>query len=162
MAQQSARLGADDLPLTTAQTAQKLLESGEQPSDVVPSLKTDLGSDSSVFTIVTDSSQHVLASSATLNGQTPLPPSGVFDYTKAHSTDRVTWQPQSGVRVATRIVTYGTGDNAGFIITGQSLKQAEKRIETYGALAFTAWVALLTWVSFILFLLPTPTSSKKR
>lgn len=159
MVQQSTRLAADDLPLTTSQTAQRLLESGSAPADVVPNLKTDLGSDSSIFTIVTDNSQHVLASSATLNGQTPLPPIGVFDYAKAHSTDQITWQPHEGVRMATRVVTYGLGDNTGYVITGQSLKQAEDHIGTYGALALTAWIALLAWTTFIL-LLPAPDNTK--
>jgi hypothetical protein len=161
IAQQSARLSADDLPLVAAQNAQKLLESGSEPGDVVPSLKTDLSNDASVFTIVTDNALHVLASSASLSGQTPLPPSGVFDYTKVHATDRITWQPQSGVRLATRVVTYSNGGASGFIVTGQSLKSAEDRIDTYGALAFSAWVALVAWTTFIL-LLPLPGGGKKR
>lgn len=153
MVQQSTRLSADDLPLTTAQVAKQELQAGSSASDVVPTLKTDLANDTSVFTIVTDNSKHVIASSAVLNGMTPLPPNGVFSFTTTHGTDHFTWQPQSGVRLATRVETYGKSPDDGFIITGQSLKPYENRITTYTALAAAAWLAVLAW-SYLLLLLP--------
>lgn len=153
MVQQSTRLSADDLPLTTAQVAKQELQSGSNPKDIVPALKTNLRTDSSVFTIITDSSKHVLASSATLDGQTPLPPNGVFSFTTQHGTDHFTWQPQSGVRLATRVIPYGKDPNGGFIVTGQSLKQYEERISTYTYIALAAWLAVLAW-SYLLLLLP--------
>jgi len=153
MVQQSTRLSADDLPLTTAQVAKQELQSGSNPKDIVPSLNTNLKTDSSVFTIITDSSKHVLASSATLDGLSPLPPNGVFSFTNTHGTDHFTWQPQTGVRLATRVISYGKSPNDGFIITGQSLKQYEDRISTYTYIALAAWLAVLAW-SYLLLLLP--------
>ena len=153
MVQQSTRLSADDLPLTTAQVAKQELQSGSNAADVVPTLKTDVKNDTSVFMIVTDNSKHVIASSAVLNGHTPLPPNGVFSFTSTHGTDHFTWEPQSGVRLATRVEKYGKSPDDGFIITGQSLKPYENRIETYTALAIAAWLAALAW-SYLLLLLP--------
>lgn len=153
MVQQSTRLAADDLPLTTAQVAKQELQSGSNPKDIVPALKTNLKTDSSVFTIITDNSKHVLASSATLDGQTPLPPNGVFSFTAQHGTDHFTWQPEAGVRLATRVITYGKSPSDGFIVTGQSLKQYEDRISTYTYIALAAWLAVLAW-SYLLLLLP--------
>lgn len=153
MVQQSTRLSADDLPLTTAQVTKQELQSGSNPKDIIPALKTNLRTDSSVFTIITDNSKHVLASSATLDGQTPLPPNGVFSFTTAHGSDRFTWEPQTGVRLATRVIGYGNNPNSGFIITGQSLKQYEDRISTYTYIALAAWLAVLAW-SYLLLLLP--------
>lgn len=153
MVQQSTRLSADDLPLTTAQVAKQELQSGSNASDVVPTLKTDLKYDASVFVIVTDSSKHVIASSAVLDGQTPLPPNGVFSFTAQHGTDHFSWQPQAGVRLATRVVKYGTAPQDGFIITGQSLKPYEERISTYTWLALAGWLAVLAW-TYLLLLLP--------
>ncbi len=160
MVQQSTRLAANDLPLATAQTIKHELENGASASDVVSALKTDLKDDSSVFVIVTDGSKHILASSATLNGQTPLPPQGVFEYTAAHGTDHFTWQPTSGVRLASYVLTYGKSPNDGFVIAGQSLKQAEDRTITYGYLTLAAWIATLAWTSFTL-LFPMTTKTKK-
>jgi hypothetical protein len=153
MVQQSTRLSADDLPLTTAQVARQELQSGSNAADIVPTLKTNLATDTSVFMIITDSSKHVIASSATLDGKTPLPPNGVFSYTATHSSDHFTWQPEPGVRLATRVMKYGNSPSDGFIITGQSLKPYEDRISTYTALAAAAWLAVIAW-SYLLLLLP--------
>nr|AIA18754.1 Unknown Function [uncultured bacterium] len=153
MVQQSTRLSADDLPLTTAQVAKQELLAGSNASDVVPSLKTDLENNSSVFMVITDSSKHVIASSAQLNGRTPLPPNGVFSYTSVNGSDRFTWEPQGGVRLATRVEKYGKSPDDGFIITGQSLQPYEDRISVYTTLAVAAWLAVIAW-SYLLLLLP--------
>ncbi len=160
MVQQSTRLSVDDLPLATAQTVQTELDKGATPSDVVSNQLINLRKNSNVFVIVADSSQHVLASSANLDGQTPLPPSGTFAYTAAHGTDHFTWQPASGVRLATRMLTYGQDPNSGFVIAGQSLAQAESRIQIYTALAVAAWFAVLIWC-YLLLLLPSWKVNKK-
>jgi hypothetical protein len=153
MVQQSTRLSADDLPLNTAQVARQELQAGSTAGDVIPTLKTDLRNDTSVFMIITDNSEHVLASSAVLSGQTPLPPSGVFSFTQQHGTDHFTWQPQTGIRLATRVVKYGSSPNDGFVITGQSLKTYEDRISTYTRLAVAGWLAVVAW-TYLLLLLP--------
>lgn len=153
MVQQSTRLEADDLPLSTSQVVKQELQNGSSPSDVVPAHKADLRTDTSVFVVVTDDSEHVLASSATLDGQTPLPPQGVFSDAADHGSNHFTWQPTSGVRLATRVTKYGTGSNSGYIITGQSLKPYEDRIAVYSWLALVAWLAMLAW-SYLLILLP--------
>lgn len=153
MVQQSTRLSADDLPLTASQTAKQELQSGSNAKDVVPTLKTNLRNDTSVFMIITDSTEHVLASSATLDGQTPLPPIGVFSFTNSHGTDHFTWEPSAKVRVATRVTKYGQGSNSGYIITGQSLDPFEDRIAIYTWIALAAWLASIAW-SYLLILLP--------
>lgn len=153
IAQQSTRLSADDLPLQTAQAIKHQLANNASVTDAVPSTKTDLKSDSTVFAIITDANQNVLASSANLDGKTPLPPSGVFAYTKTHDTDRFTWQPEGQVRMATRVIEFSSGNGGGFIITGQSLKPAEDRIKTYGELALAAWLATLAWTTLVLYFL---------
>lgn len=160
MTQQSTRLAADDLPLATAQRIHHELDANANPGDVVPDVKTNLASDSTVFVIITDNSHHVIASSADLNGKTPLPPEGVFDFTKEHGNDHFTWEPAKDVRLATRVIAYGSNPDDGYIITGQSLQQAENRINTYGALALAAWIAVVAWASLTL-LLPSPDSVKE-
>jgi len=153
MTQQATRLSADDLPLMTASAARQELQANSNAKDVVPALKTNLRDDVSTFTIITDDTQHVLASSATLDGQTPLPPKGVFSFTKQHGTDHFTWEPSPGVRLATRVLTYESSSGSGFIIAGQSLKPYEERISVYTWIALAAWLASLAW-SYLLLLLP--------
>jgi hypothetical protein len=154
MVQQSTRLSADDLPLSIAQAARQELQNDANAKDVIPALKTSLRTDTSVFVIVTDDTEHVIASSATLDGQTPLPPKGVFSFTQSHGTDHFTWEPSPGVRTATRVLKYDSrGNGSGFIITGQSLKQYEDRISTYTWIAAAAWLASIAW-SYLLIMLP--------
>ncbi len=153
MVQQSTRLSANDIPLSLSQTISNELDSGSSPNDVIASQMVNLASNTNPFIIITDDSKHVLASTAHLNGQTPLPPAGVFSYTDAHGSDHFTWQPADNVRLATRVVAYGTkGKDAGFIITGQSLKPYEDRIQVYGELALIAWFAVLAWNFLVLLL----------
>jgi hypothetical protein len=151
MVQQSTRQAADDLPLSTAQSTKRQLEKGAQPQDAVPPIKTDLQTDTTPFVTITDNSRRILASSAILNGKNPLPPAGVFDYTAMHGNDHFTWQPAAGVRLATRVITYSAASGSdGFIITGQSLKQAEKRIDTYTLFAAITWLAIVMWTLIVL------------
>jgi hypothetical protein len=150
MVQQSTRLSAQDLPLQAAQTAKHQLESGTSAQSVAPITSTDLASDSTIFVTITNAQHKILASNARLEGQPTLPPEGTFDYTASHGTDHFSWEPLSGVRQATQMLTYKDG----FIITGQSLKPYENRINTYGLLAIAGWLAMVIW-SFVLILLPS-------
>ncbi len=151
MVQQSTRMAADDLPLATSQSVQRQLSAGAQPPDAVPNIKTDLQTDSTVFVTITDNSRRILATSAILKASNPLPPAGVFDYAQAHGSDQFTWQPAPGVRLATRVISYSASSGtSGFIITGQSLSQAEKRIGTYTLFAAVTWLAIIIWTLIVL------------
>lgn len=166
MVQQSTRLSANDQPLAMSQTLKNELESGSSANDVITGQTVDLANNTNLFVIITDDTRHVLSSTANLNGKTPLPPKGVFDYTTEHGSDHFTWQPADNVRLATRVVSYGNaGDSQGFIVTGQSLKPYEERIGTYGELALAAWLAILAW-SFLILVLPErkfkPASKSKK
>jgi hypothetical protein len=154
MVQQSTRLSANDQPEAMAQVVKNELESGSSANDVITGQTVNLADNINPFVIITDDTRHVLSSTANLNGKTPLPPKGVFDYTSEHGSDHFTWQPADGVRLATRVISYGNAnDSKGFIVTGQSLKPYEDRIGVYGELALAAWLAILAW-SFLMLVLP--------
>jgi len=95
------------------------------------------------FIIVFDDSGNVLASSATLHGAVPVYPSGVLDYTRINGEDRVTWQPENGVRMATVVIRYDTG----FVLAGRSLREVEIRIGNIqtisGLVMLVIWAATL-------------------
>lgn len=150
MIQQTNRMSANDLPLTISQQVTSSLEAGSSPTDLVSLQKINLKTDNGTFVIVTDSSRHVLASSATLDGQTPLPPEGVFKYTSEHGTDQITWEPKTNVRIALKVNTYGKSPNDGFVLTGQPLRQVEKRISFIFNICLVTWLAVLAWSSYLL------------
>ncbi len=164
MVQQSTRQAANDWPRINSQLVSRELAQGDGPADAVAAvapIKTNLQTDVAGFVIITDDGRNILASS--LNGDTPLPPAGVFDYTKAHGSERRTWQTASGVRIAMVAQTYKTSSSSGFIIAGLPLKPAEERITIYGELALAAWLAIVAWSWLTLLMpvkLPPPTKDK--
>ena len=58
-----------------------------------------------------------------MHGTVPDYPVGIFDYVQKKGQDRVTWQPEAGVRMATVVVPYKNG----FVMAGRSLTEVEKR-----------------------------------
>ena len=51
----------------------------------------------------------------------PVYPKGVLDLVANGGEDKVTWQPQKGLRYATVVVEY----SGGFIVTGHSLLETD-------------------------------------
>ena len=71
-----------------------------------------------------------------------LMPSGVFDYTRQNKEDRVSWQPETGVRIAAVVVAYG-GAQPGFVLAGRSLREVEARESQIEQITGIAWLATL-------------------
>jgi hypothetical protein len=122
--QQSLRIGANDPQIQMAEDGASALNGGASMDSVVPATKVEIANSLAPFIIVFDDSGRVLASSATLHGAIPVYPSGVLDYTRQNGEDRVTWQPENGVRMGTVVVRY----DKGFILAGRSLREVEIRI----------------------------------
>ncbi len=117
------------------------LDAGASPGDVIPAAKVDIATSTEPYVIVTDSDHNVLASSATLAGQSVLPPPGVFDSVKANGEDRVTWQPAIGVRSWIVVDAYRDG----FVIAGRSPSDGEQSAYLFllwGSVAALALAAL--------------------
>jgi len=92
------------------------------------------------FYMVFDANQALLASTANFNGQSLVPPAGVFDNAKAKGDNRITWQPSKDLRLAI-VVAYFKGEkNEGFALVGRSLKETEK--VTNNVLLYAAVAAL--------------------
>jgi hypothetical protein len=120
-AQQSVRHAADHPQIEMARDAASRLDAGASPNSVLPKTAVDLARSKDAYLIVIDKDGKVLASSVTLGGVQPLPPTGVFDYVRAHGEDTVTWQPAPGVRSAIAIDPFG----GGFVVAGRSLEDTE-------------------------------------
>ena len=105
-----------------AATAVSRLNSGVSPSAVVPTQRIDIGQSTDPYVIVVDSNRTVLASSATLDGQVVVPPSGVFDYAGSHGEDRLTWAPATGVRSWIVVDRF----SGGFVVAGRSPGDGEQ------------------------------------
>ena len=124
--QQNFRQGANDPQIQMAEDAAIQLQDGAQAQTVVGGDKVDLSRSLAPFLIVYDATGHVLASSAQLNGAVPDIPTGVFNSVRASGEDRMTWQPQEGVREAAIVTQFG-GSHPGFVLAGRSLREVEDR-----------------------------------
>ncbi len=99
----------------------------------------------SPFLIVYDDQGRALGSNAQLDGATPVPPIGVFDYVRTHGEERVSWQPvrgSHGVRIAA-VVERVNGPQPGFVLAGRSMREVEARIEQVKNMAGLTWIGML-------------------
>jgi hypothetical protein len=125
-----------------AEDAAVQLQEGAQPQSVVGTSKIEMSRSLAPFMIVYDASGQVTASSAQLFGSTPDLPPGVFDSVRTGGEDRLTWQPQEGVRVAAAVTQFG-GTSPGFVLAGRSLREVESREDRLTLMVGLAWLATL-------------------
>lgn len=151
IAQQNLRMNANDPQIQMAEDAGLALTDGTALESVVPTARIDVANSLAPYLVVYDESGKAIAASGFLDNQMPALPAGVFDYTRQHSEDRITWQPAPGVRSAV-VIVHVTGMRPGFVMAGRSLREVEKRASQMLALAGAAWAFTLA-VSLLLVVL---------
>jgi hypothetical protein len=62
--------------------------------------------------------------------------------------NRVTWQPEPGVRIAAVVASY-SGTQSGFVMAGRSLRETERRVDQLGELIGAAWLAGMVAVTVL-------------
>jgi hypothetical protein len=142
--QQSLRMQANDPQIQMAEDGAIALNSGASVESVVPTAQVEIAASLAPFMTVFDDSGKVLATSARLHGAVPLYPAGVLDYTRKAGNDRVTWEPEPGVRMATVVVRY----DKGYVLAGRSLREIEKRVRQVEILTGMALLAI--WITTLL------------
>ena len=152
--QQVLRQSANDPQIQLAEDAAAALARGEPASGLVPEGSVEMSQSLAPFVMIFDDGGQVLASSARLHGQTPTLPAGLLDSVKALGEDRVTWQPESGVRIAAVVVRAPSG----YALAGRSLREVEARenqVELLSGLGLLAtWAGLLVAVAVVEFVWP--------
>ena len=140
--QQALRHSANDPQIQIAEDAAAALGNGNAAETVVPASIVDMAQSLAPFLIVFDSTGAVLGSSGVLHGKVPIPQAGVFEFVRRHGEERVTWQPERGVRMASVIVRYN-GPHPGFVLAARSLREVERREAQTGQLAGIGWLGIL-------------------
>jgi hypothetical protein len=143
--QQALRHLADDPQQQIAEDAAAALAVGATPASLIPSSTIDIGQSLAPFAIVFDQSGDPIVGSGKLNGIIPVPPKGVFVSASQSGEDRITWQPEPGVRIAAIIVPYAASSGSGFVLAGRSLRE----IELYENQTFL--IAAATWLLSVVF-----------
>ena len=140
--QQVLRMNANDPQIQMAEDAATALANGKPISSIVPNAQIDIATSLAPYIIVFDNSGKAIASSGLLHNQLPSVPSGVFDYVRQNGEDRITWQPEPGVRSATVVTRYG-GAQPGFVMAGRSLRESENRTDQLGVIIGFGWLGTL-------------------
>lgn len=163
--QQTYRQGANDPQVQIAKDSAMYLAKGYDPQSMVPTGNLiDVSKSLAPFIIIYDESGKVISTSVELEGKTPEIPAGVFDVVRKTGESRFTWEPKAGVRSAVVVVPYG-GSKQGFVLSGRSLEEVEKRTFRLHIMVALAWLATLgaTFIAtFVLFFLPNFLPSKLR
>lgn len=142
IAQNILRAGANDPQVQMAENAAFLLDHNAPMGPIVPELGVELSRNSEPFIQIYDKKGSVVDGNATLHGKIPHIPKGALDNTKEISENRITWQPERGVRIATVIRRNG-GQTPGFVITGRLLNETENRIGSIGKLCLLVWFGMI-------------------
>jgi hypothetical protein len=126
VSQQVFRLAADDPQVQLAEDAATALEAGEPAGAVVPDGTVDIAASLAPYVIVFDAQGEPVASNARLHDEIPELPGGVLDFAREHGGNRISYQPEPGVRSATVIVPVNGGAD-GYVLAGRSLREVEAR-----------------------------------
>ena len=138
--QQSYRTNADDPLIQIARDLKiKYSQSGlDSLSDVKD--KIEISSSSiSPFYVIYDENAKPVSSNALLYNNMPQLPTGVFRAAKENGENKISWQPAPGLRFAT-VIVHVSGKFNGYILSGRSLLETEKRIENLTLMAGLAWL----------------------
>ncbi len=127
--QQNIRLTANEVPARYARELKEQLEKGISPQQAVSAMgQSDMLTSESPFMMICDTNGSTLYTTATLHGRKPVIPAGVFAVAKARNGNRRTWEPTGSVRNAIVVLPYSINGEEGFVVGGQSLREADDRV----------------------------------
>lgn len=143
--QQDFRQTANDPQIQMAEDGASFLARGIPPGNIIPIRKSAFRKSLWPFMTVTDAEGKILATSIE-DENPPVPPKGTLEYAERWGMNRITWEPETGVRHATVIVPYYTSaasSTAGYVIAGRSLREVEKREANLMSQVSIAWLIAL-------------------
>jgi len=146
--QQVLHSGLNDPQIQMAEDSAYALNNGATMDAVVPADKVEMSRSLAPFIVIYDNDGKPVASSGLLNGQMPDYPKGALDNSKQSGENRVSWQPNSAVRVASVVVPF----NNGFVMAGRNMREVEQRELNAEQMAGVVWlltlIAIFVMVAF--------------
>lgn len=120
------------------------LGAGVAPADEIPPGYVDLETSLQPFVIFYDDQGRPVKGTGYLDQALPAPPSGVFDFVREHGSEKVTWQPRPGIRLASVIQRVNVkGKNPGFLLAGRSLRLVEEEKDILWKMALGVWLTVM-------------------
>jgi len=131
--QQYIRLSANEIPAQYANDIVEKLKTGMSPTQTIGGIvPIDMQKSLSPFVMILDGNCKYLSGTAMLNGTYPAPPLGALTFAKQQGENRITWQPERGVRTATVIIPYNVAMpdrtiQEGYVVAGRLMRETEQR-----------------------------------
>jgi hypothetical protein len=141
LVQQYGRSSANDQPTQLAESVAAQLKDASNQS-TLPLGKLDVTTSLQPFVIIYDKNYKPLAGTGYLDGKLPSIDKGVLQNTTTDHNNAVTWEPKSGVRIATVTVKVGNY----YVLGGQSLRLTESRADMLLKLAVLGWFVTVVCV----------------
>ena len=148
--QQSLRQSANDPQVQIAEDAAAAINAAEPVSFFNTPTKIDIGKSLMPYLVIYDSNYSNVASTGLLNGSPLMVPQGVLKSALASGEQRLTWQPEHGVRSAIVVIPV-KGIFNGFVVVGRSLREIENREDQIGLIIFAIWLFSIV-VMFVIFM----------
>jgi len=155
--QQILRQSANDPQIAMSEELARALSEGRAVSMMIPSGVINLENSVSPFVEIFDATGKPISSTARIGEEVPQLPAGMFTYTLTHTEDRMSWQPENGVRIAA-VLNYFSGKQEGFVLVGRSLRDTEIRESNLFNQVFLGWLGTV----IIAFALSVILSDKKK
>lgn len=147
VAQQMLRLGGNSPQIQISEDVANNLNAGINIDSYIAHGIVDISRSLDTFLVVYNNDNTNTYSSGNLNGQPIVVPEGVLNYAKENGQNRVTWQPEKGVRIAIVVTKY----NNGTVLVGRSLREVEKNIDMVGKLVGLSYIlGLATTLGWLL------------
>jgi len=118
------------------------ISAGEEPANVIPPGYVDLERSLQPVVIFYDDQGRAGPGTGYLDQKLPAPPAGVFDYVRIHGSEKITWQPRPGVRLAS-VIQRVNGKHAGFLLAARSLRLVEEQKSTLWWMALGVWIVMM-------------------
>jgi hypothetical protein len=135
---QTWRLGANEPQTSMVQDVVRELNNGRRPDDLFTE-KLDVAVNMAPFIIVYDKYGNPVAGSGYLDGTWPKVPVGVLAASKEGRVNKVIWQPNDRVRIAS---VSQEADNF-YVLGGRSLMVIERKITNFTRWLVVAWLTTL-------------------
>ncbi len=140
--QQMLRRGADQPQIEMVNWYVSEIEAGVRPDEAIPPGYVDLERSLQPFVIFYNDRGKPENGTGYLDQSMPAPPAGVFDYVRSHGSEKFTWQPSRGIRIAA-VVRRVAGAHPGFVLSGRSLRVVEEDESLLRRMVMFGWLALV-------------------
>jgi hypothetical protein len=136
------RGGANQPQIDMLESYTREIATAPDPGKVLPAEHVDVKQSLQPFLIFYNDQGRPDAGNGYLNQKLPVPPAGVFDFVRTAGLEKVTWQPQPGVRLAS-VVRRVDGRKPGFLLAARSLRVVEQQESVLWWMTLVIWVVVM-------------------